>query len=95
MRKSMIILASGTLLALGACTGSRTIDSGLVGAGVGAAAGAVVPGVSTTEGAIAGGAAGAIYGAVTDGDAKRGSKKYCRDRYPRDSREYDRCRRDR
>ncbi len=94
MRKSLIVLASGALLALGACTGSRTVDSGLIGAGVGAAAGAVVPGVSTTEGAIAGGAAGAVYGAVTKGD-KRGSKSYCRDRYPRDSREYDRCRRDR
>ncbi|MBB4631529.1 hypothetical protein [Sphingosinicella soli] len=95
MRKSMIVLASGALLALGACTGSRTVDSGLIGAGVGAAAGSVVPGVSTTEGAIAGGAAGAIYGAVTDGKAKRGSKEYCRDRYPRNSRDYDLCRRDR
>ncbi len=97
MRKSMIIMASSALLALGACsgiTGNRTVDSGIVGAGAGAAAGSVIDGVSTGEGALIGGAAGAVYGAVTN-DKDRNSHRYCSARHPRDSRGYDRCRRGR
>ena len=87
-------LATATLL-VGACesiTGNRTVDSGITGAGAGAAVGAVTPGVSTVEGAAAGAAAGAIYGAVTDGDDRR-SDKYCAKRHRRGSDAYDRCRR--
>jgi hypothetical protein len=84
-----ILAASAAVLLAGACTGSRTADSAIIGAGVGAAAGAVVPGVSTAEGAIGGAVAGGVYGAVTDDGH---SDKYCAKRYPRDSKDYNRCR---
>lgn len=72
-------------------TGNRTVDSGIVGAGAGAATGAVVPGIDPVEGAVIGGAAGAVYGAVTP---DKHSDEYCAKRYRRDSDAYRRCRND-
>ncbi len=62
-------LTAGALAAgISACAGrgGDIAKGGLIGAGAGAAIGAVVPGVSTVEGAAVGAAGGAIYGAVKD-----------------------------
>lgn len=92
MRIPAVIAAAATAALLASCsslTGNRTVDSGIVGAGAGAAVGAVTPGISTTEGALGGAAAGAIYGAVTN---DKHSHDYCIKRYPQNSREYQDCR---
>jgi len=59
------LLLGGTLLALAACgttTGDRTASGALIGAGGGAAIGALAgaPGTGAAIGALAGGAAGAV-----------------------------------
>lgn len=51
----------------------KILKSGAIGAGAGAVAGAVIPGLSVGEGAIVGGVGGAVIGAV-DKD-----RKYYRD----------------
>lgn len=60
------LLASSALLTIG-CTGNRTADGALIGAGAGAVAGEVLGG-SPVTGAAIGAAGGAVAGAVTDDD---------------------------
>ena len=61
------LLLSGLVLSLAACgrsTGDRALSGGLLGAGAGAAVGAITGG-SVGTGALIGGALGAAGGAVT------------------------------
>lgn len=51
----------------------KILKSGAIGAGAGAVAGAVIPGLSVGEGAIVGGVGGAVLGAVDK------NRKYYRD----------------
>lgn len=70
MRTRMLgLLALAAAIGLGGCgysTGDRAISGGLLGAGTGAAIGAVTGGSAAT-GALIGGAAGAAGGALTSG----------------------------
>jgi hypothetical protein len=64
-----IVACSVALLGLTACgssTGDRALTGGAIGAAGGAAAGALIPGISPLTGAVIGGAAGAATGALTD-----------------------------
>lgn len=67
MRISTIVLLLATSLGLAACgedPGTRAVTGGLMGAGAGAAVGAVTGGRPAT-GALIGGGIGAVGGAVT------------------------------
>ncbi len=64
---TMTVLAAGLVLGLSACgrePGTRAVTGGLLGAGTGAALGAVTGGGAGT-GALIGGGVGAVGGAVT------------------------------
>ena len=67
MRNSTIVLLLSAALGLAACghdPGTRAVTGGLMGAGAGAAVGAVTGG-SPATGALIGGGVGAVGGAVT------------------------------
>lgn len=69
-RKLLTASVLTLILALGACgdtVGERALSGGAIGAGSGAALGALTGGSAAT-GAILGGAAGAAAGALTDKD---------------------------
>ena len=90
------LTASASVLAaaltLSACaTDNDTVRGAAIGAGGGAVVGAVVPGVSPIEGAAIGAVGGAIIGALQDKDRNRGDRRYCRDRYGRDTDNYRGC----
>lgn len=74
-----IALAAVAALTLASCSGDRTTDGALIGAGAGAVIGGATTGTvgGAVVGAAAGGVAGAILGAVTD----RPGYCYARDRY--------------
>ena len=68
--RNISLAALGLVAALGACgysTTDRAISGGALGAGAGAATGAIVGG-GAAEGAVIGGALGAAAGALTDAD---------------------------
>lgn len=66
---ALLALAAGLGLAgCGYSTGDRAVSGGLLGAGAGAAVGAVTGGNAGT-GALIGGAAGAAGGALTSGNS--------------------------
>ena len=70
MYKLLPVIALTSTVALGACghsTGDRALSGGAIGAGTGAAVGAVTGGSAAT-GAILGGIGGAAVGAMTDED---------------------------
>ncbi|MFC3711777.1 hypothetical protein ACFOMD_04295 [Sphingoaurantiacus capsulatus] len=71
----MAAMAAALVIASPAQAGDtkKVLKSGAIGAGAGAVAGAVIPGLSVGEGAIIGGVGGAVIGAV-DKD-----RKYYRD----------------
>jgi hypothetical protein len=63
------VFAVVAMLAMTACTGNRSLDSTLTGAGIGAGGGAIIGGVtggSALGGAVIGGAAGAAGGYLYD-----------------------------
>lgn len=70
MRRSLTLLVGGvaltTLAACGTQPGERALSGGAIGAGTGAAIGAVAGDIGT--GALVGGAAGAALGGLTDAD---------------------------
>jgi hypothetical protein len=68
--RHITLAAFGLVAALGACgysTSDRAISGGALGAGAGAATGALVGG-GVAEGALIGGAVGAAAGALTEAD---------------------------
>jgi osmotically inducible lipoprotein OsmB len=70
MKRTLAILAGGALFGLAACgysPGERAVSGGLIGAGTGAAAGALLG--NPLAGAVVGGAVGAGTGLVTSPDA--------------------------
>ncbi len=65
---SLVLFGLGVALAgCGYSTGDRAASGGMIGAGTGAAVGAVTGG-SPLTGALIGGAVGAVGGAVTSGE---------------------------
>lgn len=68
MFRKIFAIPAATFLLLAACgnsTGDRALTGGAIGAGTGAAAGAVTD-LGVGEGALIGGAVGAATGAITD-----------------------------
>jgi hypothetical protein len=76
MSRRLIACAAGLALGLSACSGmdsteQRTLSGGAIGAGAGAALGAITGG-SLIGGALIGGAAGAAGGYIYDREKKKG-----------------------
>ncbi len=67
-RIPQFVAMAAIAVGMSACAGrgGDIAKGGLIGAGAGAAVGAVVPGISTVEGAAVGAAGGAVYGALKD-----------------------------
>lgn len=78
MKHVMKAIAAVALIAAGpalAADGKKIIRGAAIGAGGGAVAGAIIPGLSVGEGALIGGAGGAVVGALD----KSGNHRWYRD----------------